>query len=525
MSNPLVRSMAGTGKGNKPDMTEAKTPILEARNVYMAFGGVDVLKGINFMIYPGEVHGLVGENGAGKSTLAKIFAGVHQPRAGSLWLKGQQVHIHDPGTAVAMGIALIHQEPLTFPELDVAENIFIGRQPIRKGFPPGVDWAVMYQRSDELLKELGVDLSPKAKVRGLSIANQQMVEMAGALSQDAKILMMDEPTAALTPNEVADLFAIIRRLREQGTAIVFISHRLEEVFEISDRITVLRDGEVVGECDPRGTQVEEVIRMMVGRPLSALFDKGENHRAGKPMLEVSGLSRMMKFEDISFTVHAGEIAGVAGLVGSGRTDVARALFGALDIDKGTIKVDGEEVRFKHPRDALAKGVIYLPEDRQHNALLMPMSVSENMTLAVLEKLAPAGWLRERLERTVTQEYIDKLRIVLRQMTQSVRELSGGNQQKVVLGKWLLTRPKVMILDEPTRGIDIGAKSEVHRLMGELAAQGMAILMISSELPEILAMSDRIIVMREGRISATFDRSEATAEKVMAAAVGQVLEGA
>jgi rhamnose transport system ATP-binding protein len=383
----------------------------------------------------------------------------------------------------------------------------------------------MYRRSGELMKELGVDLNPRAKVRGLSIADQQMVEMAGALSQEAKILLMDEPTAALTPNEVADLFAVMRQLRDQGAAIVFISHRLEEICAICDRVTVLRDGEKVGDREPRVTPVEEIIRLMVGRPLSALFDKGSDHKIGKPMLEVTGLSRMMKFDDISLTVHAGEIVGLAGLVGSGRTDVARALFGALETDRGAIRIDGQDVKITHPREAMARGLIYLPEDRQHNALLMPMSVTHNMTLSVLERISPRGWLSDKAQRAVTQTYVEKLNIILRQMTQSVRELSGGNQQKVVLSKWLLTKPKIMILDEPTRGIDIGAKSEVHRLMGELASQGMAILMISSELPEVLAMSDRIIVMREGRITGELAQKEATSERVMALATGQVLERA
>jgi rhamnose transport system ATP-binding protein len=382
----------------------------------------------------------------------------------------------------------------------------------------------MYSRSSAILQSLGVQLDPHRKVRGLSIADQQMVEMAGALSQDAKILLMDEPTAALTPNEVDELFKNMRKLRDQGTAIVFISHRLEEIFQICDRITVLRDGELVGVREPADASIDQIIRMMVGRPLSTLFAKGNGHEVGAPILEVEGLSRTMKFEDISFQVRAGEIVGIAGLVGSGRTEVARALFGALDIDRGIVRLEGKEVKINHPREALAKGLIYLPEDRQHHALLMPMSVTNNMTLTILSRLAKGGWLRDRSERAVTQEYVDKLRINLRDISQPVSELSGGNQQKVVLSKWLLAQPKVMILDEPTRGIDIGAKSEVHRLMGELANQGIGILMISSELPEILAMSDRIIVMREGRITGLFDKSEATAERIMAAATAQVLEG-
>jgi rhamnose transport system ATP-binding protein len=317
----------------------------------------------------------------------------------------------------------------------------------------------------------------------------------------------------------------MRKLRDQGTAIVFISHRLEEIFEICDRITVLRDGELVGVRNPAEISVDGIIRMMVGRPLSTLFEKGETHKVGTPMLEVQNLTRAMKFEDISFEVRAGEIVGIAGLVGSGRTDVARALFGALDIDRGTVRLNGKGVRIKHPRQALSLGMIYLPEDRQHHGLLMPMSVTHNTTLTILDRLAKNGWVRDRIEREITQEYVQKLRISLRDVSQPVRELSGGNQQKVVLSKWLLTKPKVMILDEPTRGIDIGAKSEVHRLMGELASQGLAILMISSELPEILAMSDRMIVMREGRITGRFEKAEATAERIMAAATGQILEEA
>ncbi|MGD8584760.1 MAG: sugar ABC transporter ATP-binding protein, partial [Chloroflexota bacterium] len=435
-------------------------------------------------------------------------------------LNGEEVHIPNPQAAAELQIALIHQEPLTFPDLDVAENIFIGRQPMSNG---RLDWAAMYNRSSDILNSLGVKLDPRTKVRGLSIADQQMVEMAGALSQEAKILLMDEPTAALTPSEVEDLFNIMRLLRDQGTAIVFISHRLEEVFEISDRITVLRDGELIGQHMIDDVSVDEVIRMMVGRPLSTLFEKGTTTEFGEPVLQVTGLTRTLKFDDITFDIRAGEILGVAGLVGAGRTDVARALFGTLQIDSGTIQIGGKAVEIKRPRDALRHGMIYVPEDRKQNGLLMPMSVIKNMTLSVLERLSRNGWLREKLEEEAALEYVSKLNIVLRDPNQPVRELSGGNQQKVVLSRWLMAQPRVMLLDEPTRGIDIGAKAEVHRLMSELAAQGLAILMISSELPEILAMSDRIIVMREGRISGRFDKDEATAENIIAAAAGQVLQ--
>lgn len=501
-----------------------KTPVIQANKINMTFGGVQVLTDVDLSIYPGEVHGLIGENGAGKSTLVKILAGVHRPKSGEVVLRGDVVDIPDPHTATDMGIALIHQEPLTFPDLDVAENIFIGHQPRSKGLPR-IDWRSMYTRSAEILGSLGVDLDPRTKVRGLSVADQQMVEMAGALSRDATVLLMDEPTAALTPNEVEDLFVIIRKLREQGAAIVFISHRLEEIFAICDRITVLRDGRWVGERRPEATTTDEIIQLMVGRPLSDLFDKGNNHHIGEPMLEVKGLSRIRKFQDITFDLRAGEIVGMAGLVGAGRTDVARALFGTLSIDRGTVQIQGKEVHIKQPSDALKYGMVYVPEDRQHNGLLMPMSVSSNMTLAALGKISVGHWLRKSREDQYAMDYVEKLRIVLRSVEQPVRELSGGNQQKAVLGKWLMVEPKIILLDEPTRGIDIGAKSEVHRLIGELASRGLAILMISSEMPEILAMSDRIIVMREGLISGHFTREEATGERIIAAATGQTLQEA
>jgi rhamnose transport system ATP-binding protein len=504
-------------------MTE-NSPEMRTKGIDMAFGSVYVLKDIDFEIYPGEVHGLIGENGAGKSTLIKILAGVHQPKAGEIILRDKVVQVPNPHAAVDMGIAMIHQEPQTFPDLDVAENIFIGRQPMTDGLHR-VDWSKMYGRAEGILNSLGVEFDPHTKVRVHSIADQQMVEMAGALSQNAQILFMDEPTAALTPTEVEDLFAIMNNLREQGTAIVFISHRLEEIFDICDRITVLRDGELIGERKPEETSTDEIIHMMVGRPLSALYERSAGQKIGEPVLEVKNLSRTQKFDDITFDVRAGEVVGLAGLVGAGRTDVARALFGALDIDSGTIRIDGEEVKITRPREALGHGMVYVPEDRQRNGLLMQMSIEKNMTLAILERIAPNGWLNEKSEHNIAQEYVNKLRIVLRNIGQPVRELSGGNQQKVVLSKWLLAEPRVMLMDEPTRGIDIGAKSEVHHLIGELAAEGIAILMISSELPEILAMSDRIIVMREGRISGHFTKEEATAEGVIAAATGQVLEGA
>lgn len=495
-------------------------PVLSAKGITMAFDSVDVLKNVSADLYPGEVHALVGENGAGKSTLVKIMSGIYRPRRGHIEVNGQPVVIANPQMATSLGIALIHQEPLAFPDLTVAENIFVGSEPLRgRGW---LDWPTMIRRSEELLASLGLRLNPRTKMRGLSVADQQMVDMAAALSQNARVLLMDEPTAALTPNEVERLFAIIRRLRDEGVAIVFISHRLEEVSAIADRITVMRDAEVVGEREPASTTHDEIIRLMVGRPLKALFEKPESQQIGETLLEARDLARAGRFEAISFQLRAGEIVGMAGLVGAGRSYVAQALFGISRLDRGAIRVDGRQVRIRSPRDAMAHGLAYVPEDRQHQGLLMSMSVTKNTTLPILPQLAQFGWLQDRRERAETQEYVERLRIILRQVEQPVSELSGGNQQKVVLSKWLMTRPRIIILDEPTRGIDVGAKAEVHRLMGALAAQGIAILMISSELPEVLAMSDRVLVMREGRLVAEMGRQEMTAERVMAAATGQLL---
>ena len=500
------------------------TPLLSARGITMAFDGVDVVKSVDLDLLPGEVHALVGENGAGKSTLVKVLAGVYRPKAGRIIMKGQEVTIPRPHVATQLGIALIHQEPLAFPDLTVAENIYVGAEPTRGG-TQWLDWPTIYSRSKELLVSLGLDIDPRAQMRGLSVADQQMVDMAAALGQDARILIMDEPTAALTPSEVERLFTLIRALRDRGSAIVFISHRLEEVTAICDQITVMRDGEIVGARLPRSTTHDEVIRLMVGRPLQSLFEKPEDQHIGPVLLEARNLSRRGRFSDISFQVRQGEIVGVAGLVGAGRSFVAQALFGIVGLDAGQILVDGRPVVIRSPRDAMAHGFAYVPEDRQHQGLLLPMSVTQNMTLPVLGQFARRGWLTSQKERAAALDYTERLRIVLRQVEQPVTELSGGNQQKVVLSKWLLTKPRIIILDEPTRGIDVGAKAEVHRLMGELASRGLGVLMISSELPEILAMSDRVLVMHEGRLVLELDKEQMTAERVMAAATGQAMEGA
>ncbi len=495
-------------------------PLLRALDISKSFGGTRVLHGVNFELYAGEVHALVGENGAGKSTLLKILGGIHQPGSGKILLRDRQVSVSSPNVAQQLGIALIHQEPLTFPDLDIAENIFVGHEQHDSRFSR-VDWPKMYAEAQRLLDSLGVALDPRQRVRGLSIADQQMVEIASSLAQNAQVLLMDEPTSSLTPNEVGDLFRIVRRLREQGTAIVFISHRLEEVLEISDRITVLRDGEMVGTKRREDAVLDEIIRMMVGRALSTLFEKGEA-TVGEPILEVENLSRDGLFSDISIDVHSGEIVGLFGLVGAGRTDVANAIFGINPPDGGKVRIDGKQVTIRSPKQMIRMGIGYVPEDRQHHGLFLPFPVSVNTTMAILDKISPGGWFRPKLERQLALSYCTNLRVHLRDIAQATSELSGGNQQKVVLAKWLLTEPHILILDEPTRGIDIGAKSEVHHLIGDLARQGKAILMISSEMPEILAMSDRIVVMREGRINGRFERKNATAEAIIAAATGQTI---
>lgn len=489
-------------------------PILELANISKSFSGVHALRGVHLELYPGEVHALLGENGAGKSTLVKIITGVHQPDSGEIHLHGQPVQFVDPRDAGNRGISAIYQELSIFPDLDIAENIFVGRQPVlAKGI---VDWRSLYRRAQALLDALGVSMDLRTKARYLSIAQQQMVEIARALSVNARILIMDEPTSALTLNEVADLFRIVRRLRDDGTAILFISHRLEELFEIADRVTVLRDGAYVDTRSMHGVTQEELIRMMVGRQVSDLFPKQSVAR-GQPALRVRNLTRAGQFENVSFDLHEGEILGMAGLVGAGRTEVAQALFGVEPATSGSIEIYGRAVRIDNPRQAMSYGIAYVPEDRQHQGLVLPLDITDNILLPQLSRFANRGWLNTAHARAAAHRAARRMEVKAATIWQKVRELSGGNQQKVVLAKWLSTNPHILILDEPTRGIDIGTKAAVHKLMSALAAQGMAILMISSELPEVLGMSDRILVMREGRVAAVFDRNEATQEKIMQAA--------
>lgn len=468
---------------------------------------------VQIEVFAGEVHAILGENGAGKSTLIKTMTGVHQPDSGEMFLHEEPVSFSTPREAQLQGIAAIYQEPSLFPDLDIAENILAGRQPTRAG---RVDWRAMRREARELLQQLGVRLDPRTKARNLSVAQQQTVEIARALSLNAQLLIMDEPTSSLTLNEVEELFNIIRRLREAGTAIIFISHRLEELFAVADRVTVLRDGKYVDTRQISEVTSSELIQMMVGRQVDDLFPK-EEAPAGEPRLQVSNLTARGKFADVSFELRAGEILGLAGLVGAGRTDVARALFGIQRCDAGSIKIDGQEASVDSPQTAMRLDIAFVPEDRQHHGLVLPMSIAANITLPILHRFASAGWLRERNAKKVAATAAERLEVRSTGIEQKARELSGGNQQKVVLAKWLETDPRILILDEPTRGIDVGTKAAVHQLMSDLANEGVAILMISSELPEILGMSDRILVMREGRMTGELSREEATQEKLMALA--------
>ncbi|HEY8476561.1 MAG TPA: sugar ABC transporter ATP-binding protein, partial [Chloroflexota bacterium] len=466
------------------------------------------------------VHAVVGENGAGKSTLMKVLSGVLQRDEGEIRLDGRPVEIVGPRVARELGISTIYQEFSLVPHLSVAENIYLGRQPGRWGL---VAWRQMERDAAALLDALGVPLDPRAPVGSLSVAQQQMVEVARALSTRARILVMDEPTSALTDHEVDLLFALIRRIKAEGLAVIFISHRLEEVFEIADRITVLRDGKRVASLDARETSPSAIVRLMVGRAPADFFHK-TTARVGDVVLDVRGLSRAVTREgvtrtvldDVSLTVRRGEIVGIAGLIGAGRTELARAIVGADPIDEGEVWIDGQRARIRSPRDAIRLGIGFVPENRKEQALILGMAVRENISLARLG-LDGYGPVDYGHERSLAERLAAALKIRTPTVEQPVVNLSGGNQQKVVIARWLALSPKVLILDEPTRGIDVGAKAEIHALIGQLAAQGVGILMISSELPEILGMSDRVLVMSEGRITGAFTRGEATQEKIMACA--------
>ena len=490
------------------------TALVELDGISKSFAGVEVLKAVSFDVRPGEVHALLGENGAGKSTLIKIMAGVHAPDSGTFRVEGQPVRFTSPRDAQKAGIAVVYQELLLFPELTVAENIFIGHAP--KKSLRRLDWAAMRTRARAVLDSLdSQDLGVDDLVGTLSVANRQRVEIAKALSQDARLLIMDEPTAALAEADVRRLMDVVRRLRERGVAIVYVSHRMPEIFALADRVTVLRDGALVGTRAIAEVDEGRLVSMMVGREIDRLFPKVDAD-LGPVVLDLDHVSCGQKVRDISLAVRAGEIVGIAGLVGSGRTEMALTVFGITPATSGTIRLDGQPVTIGSPRRARDLGIAYVPEDRGTQGLVRPMSVAQNASLAILDRISRFFVLDRTAETARARAAIAQFGIRTRGPAQIVRQLSGGNQQKVVLAKWLAAAPRLLILDEPTRGIDVGAKAEIHALMGRLAREGLAILMISSELPEVLGMSDRVLVMNGGRIVAAFERADASPEAVGAA---------
>ncbi len=495
-------------------VSDEGVPMLELRGVSKRFGAVVALRDGQLALHPGSIHALVGENGAGKSTLVKIMAGLYARDTGDFSLEGRPAEFRSTAESKAAGIAVIYQEPTLFPDLSVTENIFMGRQPVgRFGM---IDRAAMRAEVVELMTRLGVAIDPDRPTQGLSIADQQIIEIAKAISLDAKVLIMDEPTAALSGVEVERLFAVARSLRDEGRALMFISHRFDEVFGLCDTITVMRDGAYVGTVATDETSVPEIVRMMVGRDVNELFPKIEAP-IGEVVLEVRGLTFPGRFADIGFDVRAGEIVALAGLVGAGRSEVARAIFGVDPYTAGEVKLKGAPLPAGSPAAAMRAGIGFVPEDRRQQGLVLESPVATNITDAIRADLVRGGVITRKAENAAAQEWALALEVKAAALDVKAGTLSGGNQQKVVLAKWLATRPALLIIDEPTRGIDVGTKSEVHRRMSELAVEGLAILMISSELPEVLGMADRVLVMREGRITAELSRAEATPETVMFAA--------
>ncbi|MFD7604562.1 sugar ABC transporter ATP-binding protein [Streptomyces mirabilis] len=491
--------------------------LLRIEGIRKTFPGVVALDSVDFDLRRGEVHVLLGENGAGKSTLIKMLSGAYQPDSGRVLVDGEEVRVHGAQDSERLGIATIYQEFNLVPDLTVAENIFLGRQPRRYGL---IDRKRMEAEAAELLERVGVSVSPRARVRELGIARLQMVEIAKALSLNARVLIMDEPTAVLTSEEVEKLFAIVRRLREDGVGIVFITHHLEEIAALGDRVTVIRDGKSVGQV-PASTTEDELVRLMVGRSIEQQYPRvraAVDDGSGTTLLTVEGLTRDGVFHDVSFEVRAGEVVGIAGLVGAGRTEVVRAVFGADPYDKGTVKVAGSALRRHDVNAAMAAGIGLIPEDRKGQGLLLDASVEENLGLVTMRAATHGGLVDLKGQRAAAARIAEQLGVRMAGLGQHVRTLSGGNQQKVVIGKWLLADTKVLILDEPTRGIDVGAKVEIYQLVNELTAAGAAVLMISSDLPEVLGMSDRVLVMAQGRIAGELSADEATQDSVMALAV-------
>lgn len=496
-----------------------KTPALRMRGITKSFPGIRALSDVDLEVYAGEVHAIVGENGAGKSTLMKILAGVYQPDSGTLELAGERVKISDPIDAKRRGIGMVYQELNLVPDLTVAENIALGHTPQRGGFVKRKD---MLDDALRVLDELEATIDPRGLLGALTVSQQQIVEIAKAYAANPEIIVLDEPTSSLSEHEAQALFRVIEQMRSRGIAVIYISHRLREVLDIANQVTVLRDGLQIETRAVEGMTAKEMIQLMVGRDLTDVFPKREVP-IGDVVLEVEGLGRHGVFSDVSFTVRAGEILGMAGLVGAGRTEVARAIFGLDRADVGTVRVRGVEVHATTPRHAVAAGIAYVPEDRKRDGLVPQLSIKDNISLPVLAEVSTRGWVNRRREKQLAREKVSELHVSPPAIERGVDTLSGGNQQKVVLAKWLATKPAVLILDEPTRGVDVGAKADIHSIIGDLAAAGTAIVMISSELPEVLAVSDRIVVLHDGRVGAELPRG--TSEQVVIeAATGEHSRG-
>jgi ABC-type sugar transport system ATPase subunit len=495
-------------------MTEIGDPILKVEGVSKHFGGVQALNNVDFDLSYGEVHALVGENGAGKSTLMNILGGIVQKDTGRILFKGRDIEFHSPIESISAGIAVIHQELAMLPALNVIENVYMGRMPSQYG---RVCWGQAERNTRQMLEQVGLNIDPHILVSDLSISQRQLVEIAKALSMDASLIIMDEPNSSLSETETERLFEVIGRLKDRRVAVIYVSHKIEEVLQIADRISVLRDGQYRGTLVKSEATVDKVITMMVGRELRReLGDR--DHQTGPVRLEVRGLSGA-RFKDVSFSVHQGEIVSLAGLVGAGRSEVARAIFGAELYQSGEIILDGHPVRFRSPAEAIARGLAMVPEDRKLLSLFMDMPVLFNMSIAELPRLSRMGVIDHRAVWNTADRFVKQLSIKLASLDHPVRSLSGGNQQKTTLARWLTTRPRLLILDEPTHGVDIGAKAEIYQLMRDLAREGISIILISSELPEVLAMSDRVVVMHEGRVTAILEREQCSEHTVMLYATG------
>jgi rhamnose transport system ATP-binding protein len=507
---------APTTRISARSLSGSNEPLLTLSGISKSFPGVRALSRVSLDLYPGEVTALVGENGAGKSTLVKILTGIYQPDEGMIAIGGEAITFASASDAARAGVTAIHQETVLFDELSVAENIFLGHAP--RGRFGLIDWAAMNAQASTLLERIGARIAPETRLRDLGIASRHLVAIARALSVEARIVIMDEPTASLSHKEIAELYELIERLKAEGKAILFISHKFDEIFRIADRYVALRDGERVGAGLIADTDHNELVRLMVGRTVDQIFPKSV-HAIGETVLAVAGYSHPTEFEDISFELRRGEILGFYGLIGAGRSELMKALFGITKPSAGELTIEGDTVTIRNPTDAIGHGIVYVPEERGRQGAIAGLPIFQNITLPSLPETSRAGFLQLAEEFKLARDYAQRLEVRAASLDRDIGTLSGGNQQKVVIAKWLATEPKIIILDEPTKGIDIGSKAAVHGFMNELASRGLSIIMVSSEIPEILGMSDRVIVMREGRMAGVFAREGLDAETLVRAAAG------